>query len=267
MNPDSVKELLISLKETDIDFSVCLTGKQSKKINGSYNPDRFEILLHNKNFKSDNQLIYTAIHEYAHHLVCQSVSKNARSHSVEFWATFHDLLDIAESKGVYTRLSSAASEKLQQLTDAAKKIEQKIERLEEELAKILKQIYDTCQEDGSMRYEDVVDRELQMSRVNAKRLTANGTYENSFITGDVKKVISAIKDSDKRQEAEQMAFEGKSLDQIKLFAAKKATVVKTCSDETEQQQNLIKEKKRLEKTIQQLQNRLEDIQKLIESKE
>ena len=69
MNNDQIKEILLSIEETDIDFTVTMSGKESKKVNGLYKPDNHEIILHNLNFKSDNQLIYTAIHEYTHHLV------------------------------------------------------------------------------------------------------------------------------------------------------------------------------------------------------
>ena len=71
MNQDKVKEILLSLRDTSLEFSVTFTGKESKKVNGLYKPDTKEILIHNKNFKNDNQLVYTAIHEYAHHLECE----------------------------------------------------------------------------------------------------------------------------------------------------------------------------------------------------
>ena len=57
MNNESIKEMLLSLSECSLDFSVCMTGKESKRVNGLYKPDTHEILLHNKNFKNDNQII------------------------------------------------------------------------------------------------------------------------------------------------------------------------------------------------------------------
>ena len=61
MNNDEIKERLLKLEETSIDFTVTMSGKESPKVNGLYKPETHEIILHNKNFKSDNQLIYTAI--------------------------------------------------------------------------------------------------------------------------------------------------------------------------------------------------------------
>lgn len=98
MNNDQIKELLLSLEVTNQDFSVTQSGKESKKINGLYKPGTFEIIIHNQNFTTENQLIYTAIHEYTHHLInCKHIEKgeklHARSHSTEFWAKFDDLLE------------------------------------------------------------------------------------------------------------------------------------------------------------------------------
>lgn len=76
MTNEKIKEVLLSLEKAGIDFSVTQTGKTSKKVNGLYAPATFEIFLHNKNFATENELIYTAIHEYAHHLKLQA--KEAR---------------------------------------------------------------------------------------------------------------------------------------------------------------------------------------------
>ena len=67
MNQDQVKEILLQIEESELEFSVTFTGKASKKVNGLYKSDTHEILLHNKNFSVDNELLYTAIHEYTHH--------------------------------------------------------------------------------------------------------------------------------------------------------------------------------------------------------
>ena len=101
MNQDKVKEILLSLRDTSLEFSVTFTGKESKKVNGLYKPDTKEILIHNKNFKNDNQLVYTAIHEYAHHLECEKnggKSSGGRCHTNSFWACFHSLLEEAEKQ-------------------------------------------------------------------------------------------------------------------------------------------------------------------------
>ena len=109
MNRDQIKELLLSLENTDLDFEVIFSGKSSKKVNGLYKCETREIILHNKNFNTDNQLIYTAIHEYTHHLLYEAEAaqngglkprKYAKAHGNAFWAKFHSLLEIAEKKGL-----------------------------------------------------------------------------------------------------------------------------------------------------------------------
>ena len=68
MNNERIKEILLDICPCEIDFSVIQTGKESKRVNGFYQPDTHEIYIHNLNLKTDNMLIYTAIHEYTHHL-------------------------------------------------------------------------------------------------------------------------------------------------------------------------------------------------------
>ena len=69
MDNASIKDMLLDIQESKLEFTVTMTGKESKRENGLYKPETREILLHNKNFKTDNELIYTAVHEYTHHLI------------------------------------------------------------------------------------------------------------------------------------------------------------------------------------------------------
>ena len=64
MNQDQVKERLLQLEQVKTDFMVTFSGKNSKKVDGLYYPDKREIIIHNQNFVDDNQLMYTAIHEF-----------------------------------------------------------------------------------------------------------------------------------------------------------------------------------------------------------
>ncbi|MCK4514270.1 MAG: hypothetical protein KAU31_03380, partial [Spirochaetaceae bacterium] len=68
MNQDQVKEQLLRLEDDTEEFFLIFSGKRSKKANGLYHPDTREIILHNRNFESDTALMYTAIHEFAHHI-------------------------------------------------------------------------------------------------------------------------------------------------------------------------------------------------------
>ena len=98
MDRDTVKEKLLKIEDAPLEFSLIYSGKKSRKVNGLYKPDTREIIIHNRNFEQgatgDNLLLYTAIHEYAHHLhACSQGGKlSARAHNSEFWAIFHALL-------------------------------------------------------------------------------------------------------------------------------------------------------------------------------
>src|SRR5574344_239565 len=130
MDNEKIKEILLDVQNTDLHFTITLTGKESKKLNGLYKPDTREIILHNKNFKTDNQLIYTAIHEYTHHLLNEEKIQSEgdmpapgtyqRVHTNAFWARFHGLLEIAESKGLYM-VGLENSPELAELTEKIKK--------------------------------------------------------------------------------------------------------------------------------------------------
>lgn len=130
MTNEEIKKILLSLEKADIDFSVTQTGKASKKVNGLYTPAMFEIFLHNKNFATENELIYTAIHEYTHHLInCKQkklgieVKNGGKSHTTEFWAKFDDLLEKAVEAKIYTR---ERSKDLSSLIEEAKEIDREI---------------------------------------------------------------------------------------------------------------------------------------------
>ena len=69
MTNEKIKEMLLDIQACEIDFTVIQTGKESKRVNGFYKPDTHEIYLHNLNFKSENELVYTAVHEFTHHLM------------------------------------------------------------------------------------------------------------------------------------------------------------------------------------------------------
>ena len=110
MDNEKIKEMLLDIASTDLDFTVTQSGKESCRVNGLYKPDTHEIILHNKNFKTDSELVYTSIHEYTHHLIAEkqialngsSYMYNAKVHNEAFWAKFHSLLKIAEEKKYYS---------------------------------------------------------------------------------------------------------------------------------------------------------------------
>lgn len=257
MNQDQVKEILLDIEPSQLEFTVTFTGKESKKVNGLYKPDTKEILLHNKNFSVENQLIYTAIHEYTHHLLNETQLNQSgglrpsynRVHTNAFWARFHGLLETAEAKGYYV-IGLENSPELAQLTEEIKKNYLETNgRLMQEFGQLLAKAHRLCQE-ANIRYEDYIDRVLKLPRTAAKSITkVAATQINPAIGFENMKLIASLP-KEKQQEAEQQLLNGHSPDSVSSLMKKKAT-------ETDVRTRLEKEKQRLEKTIQQLTARLE----------
>ncbi|MDY3939277.1 MAG: hypothetical protein SOZ27_03220 [Spirochaetia bacterium] len=265
MNQDRIKELLIKVREPREEFSVIMTGKASKKVNGFYRYDERTIYLHNKNFKSDSDMIYTAIHEYTHHLqICENPqlsASGARCHSRSFWALFHTLLDEAESKGVYTPLYRTDSE----LTAMAERLKNKYLKDNAafmlEFGRELTKAYTLCTEKG-VRFEDFADRCLGLPRTEAKTLIAVSSVPGTdpSLGWENLKTLTRIRDEEMLHQAEAAFREGKSSDFVKEeFLTKPARKVQT------EEERLLEEKKRLERTISSLEKRLEEINRRLEN--
>jgi hypothetical protein len=255
MNQDQIKELLLKLEDSSLDFSVTMTGKKSRKVNGLYKPDSREILLHNKNFDDDNQLIYTAIHEYAHHLQCEhdGALRTARSHTAAFWARFHGLLEKAEKEGLY-QIGIEKSDELSALTN---EIRQKYlaenGRLMNELGKLLAKAQVLCKNSG-VRYEDYIDRVLCIPRSAAKTAVHVSSLDvNPALGYDTMKIVAAQPTPERRAAAEQQFVAHRSPDSVKVNLAKKL-------EDEDPKERLEKEKRRLEKTIVMLKSRLDQVE-------
>ncbi len=172
MNQDNVKQKLLSIEDAPLEFSLIYSGKKSKKVNGLYKPATREIIIHNRNFQPDdtgqNLLLYTAIHEYAHHLhACsRGGTLSPRAHNSEFWAIFHALLEKAEKKKIYSDVFSVSPELLK-LTDVIRsKFLKNNGELVKEMGKHLLKAHDLCTGIG-VRFEDYVDRMLRIPRTAA----------------------------------------------------------------------------------------------------
>lgn len=259
MNQDRVKELLLSVQDAPLDFSVVFSGKQSKKVNGLYKPETREILIHNRNFADDNLLIYTAVHEYAHHIhACAKGGKlGARSHTAEFWSILHGLLQKAEAAGVYKNVF-AASPELEELTETIRKnYLYENGNLVKELGKHLLKAHELCAAIGA-RFEDYVDRVLCLPRNAAKVAMKMYQYNlNPSIGADNMKIVAGIRNEDQRMAAESALLSGKSPDEVKVQVARK-------SEEQDPKDRLERERVRLERTIQAMTKRLEEIERELE---
>ena len=263
MDNASIKEMLLDIQESKLEFSVIMTGKDSKRVNGLYKPDTREILLHNRNFKTDNELVYTSIHEYTHHLINEEqIEANggkepphqARCHTNYYWAKFHALLDVAEEKGYY-KLDVSLSPELDELT---KEIREKyIEpngHIMQELGKSLIKAHALC-EQANIRYEDYLDRVLQLPRTTAKSASKVGMLppEDASVGFDNMKILASCKKAEDKARAKEAMNSGKSPDSV-IAMMKKKTV------EIDPREKLEKEKARLTRTISELTQRLEFVE-------
>jgi hypothetical protein len=259
MNQDQVKAALLAIEEAPMEFTVLLSGKQCRKVNGLYKPESREIIIHNRNFKDDNLLIYTAIHEYAHHLhACSRGGKlSSRAHTAEFWAILHGLLEKAEAKDIYKNVF-AGSPELEELTGLIrKKYLYENGSLVKELGMHLLRADELCTAMGA-RFEDYVDRVLCIPRIAAKMAIKMYQYNlDPAVGSDNMRFLAGIKNEADRSAAENALLAGKSPDSVKIQAARKPA-------ETDPRLLLEKEKLRLERTIAALSKRLQEVEQELE---
>jgi hypothetical protein len=266
MNQDQVKAALLKIEDAPLDFTLIFSGKKSKRVNGLYKPDTREILLHNRNFDDgrggadDNLLLYTAIHEYAHHLhaCARGGNLSAKAHTAEFWAILHGLLETAEAKGIYKNVFEGSTE-LTKLTETIREHFLKENgSLVKELGKHLLRAHELCAAAGG-RWEDYIDRVLRIPRAAANLAMRMHQYNLSPETGaDNMRFLAGIKNEETRQTAETALLNGKSPDTVKIAARRKP-------DDEDPRNRLEKEKQRLERTIASLSKRLEEVERELET--
>ncbi|MDF1569402.1 MAG: hypothetical protein P1P77_15385 [Spirochaetaceae bacterium] len=256
MNQDQVKEMLVTLDNDVPDFAVIFTGKESKRVDGLYKHEKKEILIHNKNFADENELIYTAIHEFAHHVHFSRFPDEVtrRAHTNRFWDIFHQLLSLAEERGLYTSLFD---------TDPAfLKLTERIRRdymarnggLMKEFGKILIEALDLCREKHAV-FEDYVERVLGMTRGSARSLMKVFALDVDEELGfDKMKVVASIKDPSIRSEAAASFKEGKTPPQVRQ------TIKEFKSPPEPTVGRLEAQKRRLEKHIVELREKLESVE-------
>lgn len=265
MDNETIKQTLLQIQPSELDFSVIMTGKESVRVNGLYNPETREILLHNKNFSSDKNLIYTAIHEYTHHLINEEklaesggkLISQGRVHNAAFWSKFHMLLEKAEELGIY-KIDLEESPELKEVTEKIRKEYIEVNgKLMQEFGKLLSKAHALC-EKANIRYEDYLDRVLCLPRNTARDITKLGHVEVDPALGfDNMKKVASLKKAEDRQAAQEQILAGKPADTVsQLMKTKKAEDPK---------EKLEKEKNRLEKTISALQQRLAYIEESLES--
>jgi hypothetical protein len=266
MNQDQIKKALLSLADAPLEFSVVLSGKKSSKVNGLYKTESREIILHNKNFSTDkageNLLLYTAIHEYAHHLhACErGGTLSSRAHTSEFWAIFHELLEKAEGKKVYRNVFTESPELVKLTAQIKKKFLEENGNLVKELGKQLLKAYELCDTIGG-RFEDYVDRVLRIPKLAAQTAMKMFQYDlDPSLGADNMRYLAGIRNEENRNGAEHALLAGKSPDSVKTALRKGTASALAPLEGEDQKQHLEKEKLRLERTITTLSRRLEEVE-------
>jgi hypothetical protein len=255
MDQEDVKEKLRAVYESFVDYTVIFSGKKSDKVNGLYKPGTKEIIIHNKNFvdgegrQNENLPLYTAIHELAHHVMfAEKGRKNSRAHSQEFWATFYNLLDAAEEKGIYRAEIDGGTQKL---IEEARAISLKIAELQRELGRVIIAIGESCQKNG-LRTEDVIERKAQIGKQSAAIAVKAYNIGDQGVGIDVQTEAARQRDEGKRGAVIQAARNGKSVVQAKRS-------VEESKPEEDETKTLEREKRRIETTIESLNRRLDEI--------
>jgi hypothetical protein len=260
MNQDQVKEELLKLQDDVEEFFLVFSGKNSKKANGVYHPDTREIIIHNRNFENDNALMYTAIHEFAHHVhfTTSPVPVGPRAHTLEFRSILHRLLIRAEELQVYRNPFDADPE-FQALTRRLRNqfLEQN-GRIMKEFGEALIEAERLCRKRGA-RFEDYVERVLSMERKTATTLMKIHSYDlNPAIGYNNMATVAGLAGDSRREQAEQAFLAGESPDMVKMTVRARPE-----QEQEDPLHKLEKERGRIRRTIQSLQSKLDEIEQRI----
>ncbi|HEY9054910.1 MAG TPA: hypothetical protein VIO60_08835 [Rectinemataceae bacterium] len=256
MNQEQVYELLCSVEYPPKPFSLIFSGKSSDTVNGLYKPGSAEIIIHNRNFDSDDQLIYTALHEYAHHLLhCRRGGiSSGRPHTQEFWGIFHGLVQKAEATGLYKNVFESEEE----FAELTKTIREHCIRANGEIliefGRLLAQAAELCKKHKA-RFEDYVERVLGLPKSTASAaVKAQAMDLDPRLGWDGLKYIASIRDPEERGAAIIALAEGASPSSVKGR-------IKAAASPESPEARLLEEKARIERAMENLSRRLEEIER------
>lgn len=258
MNRENIKELLLELHASREHFDVILSGKASRKVNGLYKPESREIILHNRNFRDEGELVYTAIHEYAHHLqfTTSPTPISARAHTTAFWSLLHELLFEAERKGLYASPFERIAEFKALTAEIKERFLSASGELMKELGKLLLRAHDLCERHGAS-FSDYLDRVLALPRASAQAIVRSHQLDLDPRVGfENMRSLASIRDDGARIRAQEALLAGSSPDMVKSrYGARPKTA--------NPRDALLEERARIERTIRRLQSRLEEIDRRI----
>jgi hypothetical protein len=193
--------------------------------------------------------MFTAIHELAHHvMMAEKGDTSTRTHNQNFWAAFHGLLDTAEKRGVY---HAAIDAETQKLIDEARDISVRIAELQRELGRVLCAIDESCRKNG-LREEDIIERKAQIGKQTAKAAVAAFSVGDTGVGFDIQAEAAKQRTEAGQEAVIAAAKNGKSVIQVKKAAA-------PSKPDEDGSAKLALEKRRIERTIESLERRLEKI--------
>lgn len=261
MNQEQVKNALLQLEPNVPEFHVIFSGKSSKKAHGIYHPDTYEIIIHNQNFSDDNALLYTAIHEFAHHVCATKFEEEGkyerRPHKIIFRNTLHQLVGRAEELGLYKNIFESNHD-FQVLT---KKIKDhylmKNGALMKEFGAFLIQALDLCQQHEAS-FEDYVERVLAIQRTQARTVMKVYALDiDPKIGYENMRIAASASEPEHRQVVQEMLSSGQSPDTARAYIREHR------NKPEETAKRLEAEKRRIEKSMENLQKRLQELEEKI----
>ncbi|HUV08580.1 MAG TPA: hypothetical protein VMX75_12670 [Spirochaetia bacterium] len=259
LNRDQVKERLLRLEGPKDDFAVIFSGKSSKKVDGLYKPETREIILHTGNFNSDGELLYTAIHEFAHHIQFTStpVPVSIRSHTNQFWSLFHSLLYKAEEMGLYRSVFEQNPEFVSLTARIRQEFLEAGGSLMKELGRLLLTARSLC-EKYHASFQDYLDRVLCLPRNSARTIIKTHLYDLKPAIGfENMRTVARIGGEEAREQAQVALLEGQSPEMVKMQYLSR-------QENRQPLEALLLEKKRIERTINTLHAKLEELDRRIE---
>jgi hypothetical protein len=254
VNNEQVKSLLERVRPAPAPFQVVLSGKKSRKVHGLYKPEKREIILHNRNFTTEEELVYTALHEYAHHLqfCTPPVPRSARTHTIRFWSLFHGLLSDAERAGLYR----SPFERIEDFRRLTAQIKERIiapnGALMKELGRLLAEAQALCDQHHAS-YTDYLDRVLALPKPGADAAVKSHLLDlDPRLGSENMRLVARVRDPQARARAQEALLAGESHDTVKAMSFPRPPAAEEDSLEA-----LQAERKRLERTIKRLEKRLE----------
>ena len=262
MNREQVKKRLLGLRKTDEEFEVIFSGKKSRKVDGLYKPASREIILHTGNFTTDDALVYTAIHEYAHHLqfTGSAVPVSSKAHTTAFWSLFHELLFEAERTGFYHSPFEGIAEFAALTREIRGKFLAESGSLMKELGGLLQRAHELCEKHGTS-FGDYVDRVLGLPRTSAQVIMKAHQQDLDPRVGfENMRGLTVIRDDGDRAKAQAALLAGRTPDMVKAAFG-------TRPKPRDARAELKEERARIARTIERLTSRLEEIDRRLGGKE